>query len=111
MSFLKALLDGNEREVQKLRRIVVDINGLESQLEALSDEELSAKSDEFREKLAPAIERLDEAKEGRRQAKDPVEQAERDAAVKAAFVELEAELNKIAPEAFAVVREAAKRTV
>ncbi|MCC2670140.1 MAG: secA [Armatimonadetes bacterium] len=109
MSFLKALLDGNEREVQKLRRIVAEINGMESQLEALSDEALSAKTAEFREKLAPVIARLDEAKEARRVAKEAPEQAETGTALKAAFADLEAELNKLAPEAFAVVREAAKR--
>jgi preprotein translocase subunit SecA len=111
MSFLKALLDGNEREVQKLRRIVAEINALEPRLEALSDEELAAKTAEFREKLAPAVERLDEAKARRREATDPAAQAEADSGIKAAYAALEAELNKIAPEAFAVVREAAKRAV
>lgn len=111
MSFLKALLDGNEREVQKLRRIVAEINNLEPKLEALSDEELSAKTQAFRAQLAPAIERLDEAKETRRLAKDPVAQAEAESGVKAAYEALEAELNRMAPEAFAVVREAAKRVL
>jgi preprotein translocase subunit SecA len=111
MSFLKALLDGNEREVQKLRKPVAEINALEPKFEALSDEALSAKTEEFRQQLAPAIARLDEAKEKRREAKDAPAQAEADAGVKAAFEGLEAELNRISIEAFAVVREAAKRTL
>jgi len=111
MSFLKALLDGNEREVQKLRRTVAEINNLEPTFQALSDEELSAKTLEFRELLVPAIARLDEAKEARRHAKEPAAQAEADIEVKAVYAALEAELNRIAPEAFAVVREATKRVL
>jgi preprotein translocase subunit SecA len=111
MSFLKALLDGNEREVQKLRRTVAEINNLEPTFQALSDEELSAKTLEFRELLAPAIARLDEAKEARRHAKEPAAQAEADIEVKAVYAALETELSRIAPEAFAVVREATKRVL
>lgn len=111
MSFLKALLDGNEREVQKLRRTAAEINNLEPKMEALSDEELSAKTQEFRELLAPAIARLDEAKDARREAKEPAAQAEADLAIKAVYAALEAELNGIAAEAFAVVREATKRVL
>jgi preprotein translocase subunit SecA len=111
MSFLKSLLDGNEREVARLRKIAAEINALEPSLEALSNEDLAAKTVEFRTALQPAVERLDEAKERRREAKEPAEQAIADTAVKAAFAELEDELNKIAPEAFAAVREASKRTL
>ena len=53
MSFLKSLFDGNEREVQRLRKIVAEINALEPETQALSDEQLSAKPPEFRERLAP----------------------------------------------------------
>ena len=38
MSFLKALLDGNEREVAKLRKIVAVINDNEAAMQSLSDE-------------------------------------------------------------------------
>src|SRR6187401_961094 len=109
MSFLKSLLDGNEREVARLRKSVVAINALEPEFEKKSDAELTAKTAEFREILAPAVTRLDEAKEARRQAKDPVEQAGADTVVKAAYADLETELNKLLPEAFALVREASKR--
>jgi preprotein translocase subunit SecA len=77
MSLLKTLLDGNEREVKKLRSVVeTKINPLEPQFEKLSNEELAAKTAEFRERLTKG-ETLDD----------------------------------IMPEAFAVVREAAKRTL
>ncbi len=52
MAFLKALFDGNEREISRLRRTAERVNALESQTEALSDEEMRAKTDEFRGRLA-----------------------------------------------------------
>src|ERR1700678_2676984 len=52
MAFLKALVDGNEREVARVRRTAVAVNALESAKAALSDEELRNKTVEFRERLA-----------------------------------------------------------
>src|SRR5262245_31617955 len=52
MSLLKSILDGNEREVNRLRRIVEIINSFEPKLQAFTDEQLRAKTDEFRERLA-----------------------------------------------------------
>jgi len=111
MSLLKALLDGNEREVAKLRKMVAQINALEPEIERLSDEELGAKTAAFREALAPALERLDEAREKLREAKEPGPRAEAQIVVKAAYEALEAELNRLLPEAFACVREASRRTL
>jgi len=51
MAFLKTLFDGNEREVARLRRTAEKVNALEAQTEALSDEQLRAKTMEFRERL------------------------------------------------------------
>ena len=59
MAFLKALIDGNEREVARLRRTATAVNALESQMAALSDEALKAKTPEFKERLA-AGESLDD---------------------------------------------------
>ncbi len=42
----------NEREIKKIYPIVAQINALEPQMQALSDEELSAKTAEFKERLA-----------------------------------------------------------
>ncbi|MEO1873290.1 MAG: preprotein translocase subunit SecA, partial [Cobetia sp.] len=42
----------NDREVKRLRKRVNAINALESELEPLSDEALTAKTAEFRERLA-----------------------------------------------------------
>jgi preprotein translocase subunit SecA len=66
--------DENERELRKLRPLVEAINRLEPQVEALTDAELRAKTDEFRARL----------REGET-------------------------LDQLLPEAFAVVREVAKR--
>jgi preprotein translocase subunit SecA len=66
----------NDREVNRLSRIVQEINDLEPSIQALDDDQLKAKTDEFREKLSQ-----------------------------------EATLDDILPDVFAVVREAAKRTV
>src|SRR5580698_1353303 len=52
MAFLKTLFDGNEREVNRLRKTAERVNLLEPATAALSDEALAAKTVEFRERLA-----------------------------------------------------------
>ncbi|SFF46095.1 preprotein translocase subunit SecA [Paenibacillus algorifonticola] len=68
--------DANEREVKRLTRKVEEINALESTISALSDEELAAKTVQFRARLAKGE-----------------------------------TIDQILPEAFAVTREASKRTL
>ncbi|MDQ2909121.1 MAG: preprotein translocase subunit SecA [Candidatus Eremiobacteraeota bacterium] len=82
MAFLKTLFDGNEREIVRLRRTAVATSALETQMSALSDEALQAKTGAFKERLAG------------------FEKAEARAA-----------LDEMLPEVFAVCREAGKRTV
>ncbi len=81
----------NERAVKRLMPLVKRISDLEPSVESLSDEALRAKTTEFRQRIAAALEGIT----------DP---DERIAAEKQA-------LNDILPEAFAVVREAGKRAV
>ena len=51
--FLKKLLAGsNEGEIKKLMKTVEQINALEPQIKALSDDQLQAKTGEFRSQLA-----------------------------------------------------------
>ena len=76
MSIIQTLFSANEREIAKFRKVVEKINALEPSIKALTDEQLTGKTDEFRERLANG--------EG---------------------------LNDLLPEAFAVVREAAVRTL
>ena len=91
LNFLIKLLGGtNEKKIKKVLPIVDHINALEPEFEKLTDEELRAKTDEFKEFL------------NNRQKSDNIK-ADR-------ILEKEA-LDAILPEAFAVVREAAKRVL
>jgi preprotein translocase subunit SecA len=42
----------NERELKRVRPVVVDVNALEPEIKALSDEQLRAKTEEFRKRVA-----------------------------------------------------------
>ena len=84
----------NDRAVKKLIPFVNQINALEPEVEALTDEQLRAKTGEFRARIAKAVEGID-AKEQ----PDELRTAEK------------AALDELLPEAFAVVREAGKRIV
>ncbi|HLW37068.1 MAG TPA: preprotein translocase subunit SecA, partial [Candidatus Eremiobacteraceae bacterium] len=51
LNTIRSWVDGNDREVMRLRKTVVRINELEPQVQALSDEQLAAKTVEFRQRL------------------------------------------------------------
>jgi preprotein translocase subunit SecA len=106
LKWLGNLIDSNEREVKRLQPLVDDINLLEPDFEKLSDAELRAKTDEFKARLAEALndtqQQLTEARE-RQEATLPLEQELAEVRRRV--------LNEILPEAFAAVREAAKRTI
>ena len=87
---LKILGDPNEKKVKHMMGIVDHINALEPQFAALSDEELQAKTQEFKDILAK-----------RKTSSDFITDRK---------LEKEA-LDKILPEAFATVREAGKRVL
>jgi len=53
MKFLEKLFgDASKKEMKKARALVEQINGLEAEIEKLSDEELRAKTDEFKSRLS-----------------------------------------------------------
>jgi preprotein translocase subunit SecA len=81
----------NERVIKKLLPVVEQIGALEPETEKLSDEQLRAKTAEFRARIASRLEGITDAEEKQK--------AEREA------------LDEILPEAFAVVREAGWRAV
>ncbi|HWW22999.1 MAG TPA: preprotein translocase subunit SecA [Edaphobacter sp.] len=85
----------NERAIKRLMPIVAQINAFEPAIQALSDDQLRAKTTEFRQRIADALKGIEDT---------PENKEERYAAEKAA-------LDAILPEAFAVVREAGKRAV
>ena len=74
--FLGKIFDSNEKELKRLRQVVLKINELEPQYEKIKDEKLKEKTAEFKKRL---------------------EKGE--------------SLDGLLPEAFALVREAAKRTL
>ncbi|HUP59394.1 MAG TPA: preprotein translocase subunit SecA, partial [Thermoanaerobaculia bacterium] len=92
----------HERDVKAMRPIVAEINALEPQISALSDEQLREKTAQFRERLRPVVQVLEEAKK-------EVPREEND--IKAAQADLSAALEDLLPEAFAVCREAGKRVL
>ena len=51
MGFLKNLFDDNARDIKKYQKKVDKINGLEAEFQALSDERLAAKTQEFKQRL------------------------------------------------------------
>ena len=81
----------NERVVKRLLPVVDQINSFEPQLAPLTDEQLRAKTIEFRARIAARLEGITDA--------DEIKAAEK------------AALDELLPEAFAVVREAGKRAV
>jgi preprotein translocase subunit SecA len=52
MGFLRDLLDDNAREIRKYSKRVQIINSLEARMQVLDDEQLRAKTEEFRQRLA-----------------------------------------------------------
>ena len=97
-AFAKVFGTSNERAVKRLLPTVKKINDLEPTIQALSDDELRAKTVEFRQRIAEAVAAANI---------DP----EDENAEKATYDAEQEALNDILPEAFAVVREAGKRTV
>ena len=94
MSFDKFLTkvfgSSNQRFLKSIQPMVDQINSLESQTKALSDDQLRARSGEFKEQVQRAVAGVTDKEERKR----------REQAI----------LNEILPEAFAIVREASVRT-
>jgi preprotein translocase subunit SecA len=124
--FDKLLRAGEGKKQRALASLVPDINALEPEMEALSDEALRHKTVEFREYLDRAIGKQDDtddelvdiqideddfedeqqAREARREERERVRaQQERE------FQRVDDALNDILIEAFAVTREAARRVI
>ncbi len=110
MSLLTKIFgDANEKYLRKLQPIVEKINQLENQFESFSDEELKNKTQELKERIGRSlsVERVNEdlfhlSSDEWRLANNAGD--ERSLAIQAA-------LDRVLPEAFALVREAAKRTL
>jgi preprotein translocase subunit SecA len=94
MSFDKVLTkvfgSSNERFLKAIRPTIARINELEPEIQKLSDDELRARTAAFKEQIAEAVS----------DARDKDDRKRRE----------QAALEEILPEAFAIVREASKRT-
>ncbi len=93
----------NEREVKRLQPRVAQINALEPAMQALSDEELRAKTDEFRARIQERLSTFQDDSEGDPERTKQLE-SERNQALKDV-------LEETLPEAFAVAREAGRRVL
>jgi preprotein translocase subunit SecA len=108
----KVLGDPVRREIKRYEGVVGLINDLEADMSALSDEELKDKTREFRERLG--VEGTD-ISHGQPFAAGLTEESEEEAFARAEEEQRDIEraraLDDLLPEAFAVVREASKRTL
>jgi preprotein translocase subunit SecA len=93
----------NEREMKRLRPRVAAINALESEMQKLSDEQLRAKTDEFRKKIQDRFTRIADEPEADPDRLKQLENERLDATKEV--------LDEILEEAFAVVREAGRRVL
>ncbi|MBU4015716.1 preprotein translocase subunit SecA [Patescibacteria group bacterium] len=92
--FSKLFGDPNEKIIKSLQPIVDEINGLESRFEKMSDEELKGMTGKLKKKFEIGNLKLE------------IRDSEKEKECKQ---NLNSQLDSILPEAFAVVREAAKR--
>ena len=133
LKWLGNLRDSNEREIQRLQPLVDKINALEPDYAALDADALRAKTDEFRARLAAQTAELESHLAARRaeESEALTEQAETDDASEKELIERRLAhlreningliedirqeklkgLDGLLPEAFAAVREAAKRNL
>jgi preprotein translocase subunit SecA len=87
--FKKVLGSNSDVFLKKVKPTVAEINSIEPELENLSDDELRAKTAQFKEEIQNAIAGIEDKKERRKREQEV--------------------LHEILPEAFALVREASRR--
>jgi preprotein translocase subunit SecA len=93
----------NERDIKRLMPRVEAINALEPEIEKLSDEQLRAKTDEFRRRLQERLSHIADEPDADPERRKQIEE-ERGKVLNEA-------LEEILVEAFAVVREAGRRVL
>ena len=119
LSFIKKIVGSkNDREIKRLRPYVDEINKFEDEFKSLTDDQLRAKTEQFKKRIvettAPLQKELADLLEevatadGERREEIKTESDELDKQIR----EVEAEiLQELLPEAFAAVREASRRTI
>jgi len=101
-----------QRDVKRLEPVVELVNSLEPAISKLSDEELRAKTDEFRRRVSEKAKQYGgELESAENRLKEAVSPEERQKAKDELRKVRNAVLEDVLPEAFAAVREVAKRTL
>jgi len=114
INWIKKIIFGsqNEKELKKLEPILQKVNSEDARISTLSDEVLRAKTDEFRKHIREKEKALSKELSGLKQQIDEATTQVSKDRVKQRLKKLYNSLfDEILPEAFAVVRETAKRTV
>jgi preprotein translocase subunit SecA len=111
LGFLNRFVDSNDRELRRIQPLIEEANALEPEFEALSDAEIRARFDvlrtEIRELAEPDEPSEDELNHPDRERRSDLAKARR----KAENARIDAALDAAVPEAFAMIREAMKRTL
>jgi preprotein translocase subunit SecA len=111
MRFLSRFVDSNDRELRRLQPIVDEVNELEEEIAALSDDEIRERFNEIREEIRE-VAQPDEPSDDERH--HPDLERRRDltkARRKKENERIQAALDDVAAEVFAMGREAMKRTL
>ena len=99
----------NEREIKRLLPIVAQINALEPQMQQLTNDQLRAKTEEFKQRIQTKLAALEpEPEPDSENPKEPSNPKQLDEEQKRLLQEA---LDEVLPEAFAVVREGSRRVL
>ncbi|MBM2804025.1 MAG: secA, partial [Deltaproteobacteria bacterium] len=119
LSFIKKIVGTkNDREIKRIRPYVDEINKFEDEFKGLTDDQMRAKTEQFKKRIVEATTTLQKeladlleevaTADGERREEIKTESDELDKQLR----EVEAEiLQELVPEAFAAVREASRRTI
>ncbi|HET6933200.1 MAG TPA: preprotein translocase subunit SecA [Candidatus Angelobacter sp.] len=105
----------NEREIKRMRPLIEQINGMEPELKQLTDQQLRAKTDEFRARIKERLNEVDaeiaRVQQEMQSAPADALRNEREELTKRRLEARNEILEEILPEAFAVAREAGRRVL
>src|SRR5689334_15856372 len=111
MRFLSKFVDSNDREIRRIEPLIEEANELEAEIAALSDDEIRQRFAEIREEIHEVAEPGEPTEE---ELTHPDLERRRDLAKarhKREQSELQAALDEVLPDVFAMAREAMRRTL
>jgi len=118
-NFIKGIIGTkNEREIKRIRPLVEEVNHWEDEFKGLTDDQLRARTDKFKTRIAEAAETLrrelaelrDEAATAESERRDEIRSQNEELEKRVREAEAQV-LDELLPEAFAAVREASRRTI